>query len=346
MEFLEQYDPPGLRLTPVGRQPGLLTPQVGGIAEDELAIGILLAFQGSVSIGVPLVDQGFDGYVRRLRTMRVVPYQLKARRTLTASGSYVAYLPVRAVRDDPTGALVFVYMPVPRYALHRRLYVIPVRYFIEHCPRDKTTGRTPAQYVFRGHLDGQRHGPFDQFLFDLNDLGSCWLEPLLGKPDDDRAALAVPPVAKPALGGYGELWLASELQRLGTDRIVVARHRVDVDAVDLLVHDLRIHRFGGLQVKTATINAGRVEFRLPQATYFVDPRLLVAILPCLEDGRLAGTAFVIPSAAISSLTSTTRFNGRPAYVGHIRVDRITDAIKPHTVALSELGSTILGTMFG
>lgn len=321
----------------------MLTVQVGAIAEDELAIALLLASGGSASVAMPLVDQGFDGYIRGIGTLRVVPYQLKARRTLTTNGSFVAYLPLRAVRPDPHGLLVLAFLPPPELRLYRRLYVIPAQYFIEHCPRDKATGRSPAQYVFRGHLDGRRPDRWGQFLTEVSDLARRWLDPLLGSKG--QRDLAVAPVAKPALGGYGELWLAAELQRLGQEGIVVARERVDIDPVDLLLHELRTHRFAGLQVKSATIKSGRVQFGVSQETFFIDRSLLFVVLPCSQDGRLASTSFVLPSAAVPELTSRETYRGRLRFQGKIRVDRIAEKFQPYAVPTDELGSTILQKAF-
>lgn len=319
--------------------------QVGAIAEDELAIAILVASRGSVSVAVPLVDQGFDGYIRRVGTLRVAPYQLKARRTMTADGSYVAYLPIRAIRHDPHGSLVLAFVPPPDLRLYRRLYVIPVPYFIEHCRQDKATGSSPAQYVFRGHLDGRGPDSFSEFLTDLSELGTRWLDPLLGVSWIGRPPLAVAPPARPAFGSYGELWLAAELQRIGKERVGVARERVDIDTVDLLLHQLRSHRFAGVQVKTATIESGRVQFGLSQDTFFVDPSLVLIVLPCSKDGRVGSTSFMLPSAAVPALTSRTSYRGKPRYQGKIRVSQIAEKFVPYAVPTEELGSAILRAAF-
>jgi hypothetical protein len=319
--------------------------QVGAIAEDELAIAILVASHGSVAVATPLVDQGFDGYVRRVGTLQVAPYQLKARRTLSAAGTYVAYLPVRAIREDPHGHLVLAYMPPPALSLYRRLYVIPVPYFIAHCPRDQATARSAAQYVFRGHLDGKRPDQWEPFLNGLSDFGRRWLDLLPGRSPMDRPPLTVRPAAKPALGTYGELWLAAELERLGQERFVVARERVDVDTVDLLLHELRTHRFAGLQVKTATIESGRVEFGLSQDTFFVDPSLVLVVLPCSQDRRLGNTSFILPSVVVPGLTSHTSYRGRPRYTGKIRVTQIAERFRQYAVPTERLGAAILKSLF-
>lgn len=320
----------------------MLTVQVGAIAEDQFAVAILVASQGSVSVATPLADQGFDGYIRRVGSLDVAPYQLKARRTLTSSGSYVAYLPVRAIRNDPHAYLVLAFLTPPDFRIHHRLWIIPVPYFLRHCPRDKATGRSPAQYVFRGHLNG-RQDPWSPFLTDLSELGARWLHQLFGSPAVSRLPLSVSSPAKPAFGTYGELWLAAELERLGTDRIVVARERVDVDTVDLLLHGLRNHRFTGLQVKTATIESGRVQFNLSQDTFFVDERLFLIVLPCHRDGSLGRICFMLPSEVVPAVTSHTSYRGRPRYQGKIRVDQIQEQVAPHAVATEKLGSAILRT---
>src|SRR5260370_40550912 len=93
------------------RASGLLAVQVGAIAEDELAIAIVVDSPGAVSVAMPLVDQGFDGYARRLRTLSVAPYQLKARRTLSHDGRYIAYPRAHQIPDYPKGSEDFYYLP-------------------------------------------------------------------------------------------------------------------------------------------------------------------------------------------------------------------------------------------
>ncbi len=126
---------------------------------------------------------------------------------------------------------------------------------------------------------------------------------------------------------------------------MVARERVDVDTVDLLLHELRTHRFAGLQVKTATIESGRVQFGLSQDTFFVDPSFALVVLPCSQDGHVGSTSFILPSAAVPGLTSHTSYRGRPRYTGKIRVNQISERFRPYAVPTERLGSTILQAVF-
>jgi len=317
VEFLEQYDPPGLRLAELPPAPSDLTSsQVGVLAEDELGAAILVASFGSAAIGIPVVDRGFDSYVRRVRTMKVIPIQAKARRTLRADGGFVANIRVASVRDEPSGYLILAYLQPPELHLYRHIWVIPIPYFLEHCPRSGDF------LMFESHLDGSRRSPWNEFLLELSNLGAEWLfrQPGWTSPPALTQADAAAAAAGSALGGFGELWVAAQLEMAGGNRIAVARERVDVDVVDLIVHDLRLHAFTGLQVKTSVIDSqGVVQFHLPQSTFFIDDHLLIAVVPCTRAGSVAERCLLIPSAAIPSLTSVTEHKRRLEYLSLIHI---------------------------
>jgi hypothetical protein len=346
VEFLEQYDPPGMRLAPPkGRPSGLLTVQVGAIAEDELAIAILVASRGSVSVAVPLVDQGFDGYARRVRTLSVAPYQLKARRTLSHDGLYIAYPRAHSIRADPKGYVIFSYLPGPRLGAYRKLWVIPTPYFIEHCPRVTTPDGSIDQFVFQSPLDGARN-QWNQFQHDIDDLRTAWFDRIPGWKPLPTVPLTVAPAASSAFGGYGELWVAAQLELAGKDRVVVARERIDVDAVDLLVHDLRTYAMAGLQVKTATINANLgVQLNVSQDTFFEDDRLFVVVLPAHRDGQLHETSFLIPSTEIAAITSSVQDGTHVRYQTNFRVEPPSEKVRPFAVPTARLGAGIMQAAF-
>lgn len=252
MEFLEQYDPPGLRLAELPLAPSDLTSsQLGALAEDELAAAILVASRGSAAVALPVVDRGFDSYIRRVGTMQIIPVQAKARRTLRADGGFVATIRSASVRDEPSGYLILGYLPPPELHLYRHIWVIPTHYFLEHCPRSGDF------LLFESHLDGSRRSPWNKFLLELSNLGAEWLfrQPGWTSSPGLRQADTAAEAAGSALGGFGELWVAAQLEIAGGSRIAVARERIDVDVVDLIVHDLRRHAFTGLQVKTSVIDS-------------------------------------------------------------------------------------------
>jgi hypothetical protein len=284
------------------------------------------------------VDRGFDAYIRRVGTMHTIPVQAKARRTLRADGGFVGTIRVASLRDDPSGYLILAYLQPPDLHLYRHVWVIPMPYFLEHCPRSGNF------FSFESHLDGSNRSPWNNHLVELGNLGSDWLFRRPGWSTPLGFTLAQAEVGREtsALGGYGELWLAAQLELAGGNRISVARERVDVDVVDLIVHDLRMHTFTGLQVKTSVIdNQGVVQFHLPQSTFFSDDRLLIAVIPCTRAGSVHETCLLIPSAAVPSLTTVTEHKGRPEYHGNIHVSPVSARYAPFARPSPDLAKAIL-----
>src|SRR5260370_36097422 len=108
-------------------------------------------------------------------------------------------------------------------------------------------------------------------------------------------------------GACAELLVAGSVQAAGGHRVVVATDRVRVDAVGLLLHDLRSYVIGGLAIHSGLISPERrLAISFGATTFFIDPRLWLVILPSNRDGTFHGTAFPHPSAAIQRIISTTQ----------------------------------------
>jgi hypothetical protein len=225
---------------------------------------------------------------------------------------------VASLRDDPSGYLILAYLQPPNLRLYRHVWVIPIPYFVEHCPRSGTF------FNFESHLDGSRRSPWNEWLVELDNLGSDWLFRQPGWSIPPAFTLAEAERESSALGGYGELWIAAQLELVGGSRIAVARERVDVDVVDLIVHHLGLHTFTGLQVKTSVVDSkGVVQFHLPESSFFADNNLLIAVVPCTRAGSVGETCLLIPSGAIPSLTSVNEHKGRLEYHGSVHVNPVS-----------------------
>src|SRR5947209_5744043 len=125
--------------------PGLSEAQFGTIAEDRLATAILVKGLGIATVAFPLLDLGFDLYLRRVRTLRVHPVQVKARSFLEEDGQF--QVGVASLHPDPRGYIVFPFVPPPEWQLARALWAIPIPAFLELArPHD-------GGYVFSGWLD-------------------------------------------------------------------------------------------------------------------------------------------------------------------------------------------------
>jgi hypothetical protein len=342
MALLQPFDPDDHTAFP-----GLSDAQLGSVAEERLATAIQLSAPGTVTVGLPLLDLGFDLYLRRIRTLRVNPVQVKARSFLEPDGEFLAG--VGSLHSDPNGYVVLPYVPPPDWQLHSRLWAIPIPDFV------KIAQRHGDGYLFSGYLDGPvARSAANAFLVDTNRLHQQWLERIPGWKEPvcaprlgtDSNVEEVPRPASRAFGKYGELWLASQLMRAGMQDVVLAQDRLRVDCVDLLLHDLRTYAIGGLVIHTSSVNArGIVQFRIRHDTFFIDPHLFVVVLPCLQDGSIHDTAFVIPSADIPAVTTAASDRGDPGYQGSFRLDPLAEKMRRFAVPMAELGTIVIGRLF-
>src|SRR5438309_6554845 len=159
MALLEPTDPQAS----VTGFPGLSDAQLGSVAEDRLATAIQLSAPGTVAIALPLLDLGFDLYLRRIRTLRAHPVQVKARSFLEPDGEFQAG--VASLHPDPNGYVLLPYVPPPDWQLHPRLWAIPIPEFL------KLAQPHGDGYQFSGYLDaGFARSAANQFLVDTNQL--------------------------------------------------------------------------------------------------------------------------------------------------------------------------------
>jgi len=326
--------------------PGLSDAQVGSVAEDRLATAILLDAAGTAAVAFPLLDLGFDLYPRRIRTLRAHPVQVKARSFLEPDGEFQAS--VGSLHADPNGYVLLPYVPPPEWQVQPRLWAIPIPEFL------KLAQPHGDGYLFSGYLDARFPQSANQFLVDADQLHRQWLDRIPGWKDPVRAPRLgpspgmqeVPRPASRAFGKYGELWLASQVMRTGLQSVVVAQDRLRVDCVDLLIHDLGSYVIGGLVVHTSSINArGVVQFRIRQDTFFIDPHLCVVVIPCMNDGALHRTAFLIPAADIPAVTTVSSDRGDPGYQGSFRLDPLAEKMRPFAVPMEKVGITVLERLF-
>jgi hypothetical protein len=335
----DQDDAPGF--------PGLSDAQLGSVAEDRLATAVMLSAAGTAAVAVPLLDLGFDLYPRRIRTLRAHPVQVKARSFLEPDGEFQAS--VGSLHPDPNGYVLLPYIPPPDWQLHARLWVIPIPEFL-NLAQPHGNG-----YLFSGYLDERfRRSAANQFLVDADNLDRQWLDRIPGWKDPVRTprlgpspnVQEVPRSASRTFGKYGELWLASQLMRAGLQNVVVAQDRLRVDCVDLLLHDLRSFAIGGLVVHTSSLNArGVVQFRIRQDTFFIDPHLLVVVIPCMSDGALHDSAFLVPAADIPAVTTVSSDRGDPGYQGSFRLEPLAEKMRAFAVPMEKLGVTVLERLF-
>ncbi|MEA2636933.1 MAG: hypothetical protein QOH92_3700 [Chloroflexota bacterium] len=326
----------------------------GAIAEDTIEVSLLHTSRGQTTVARPLVDLGFDGYARRVGTLQVVPYQVKARRNLNRPSLFEYRVRVRSIHHDPNAAILFAYFPTPGPQPFPRLFAIPVPYFISHCPREHAAAG--EYYAFAAGLKGTARSAWSQFLVDFAGLEQQWLDRIPGWKTRPHAlerrieAMPVPSDAREhrVRGKCAELYVAEQVQAAAGHQVVVAEDRVRLDAVGLLLHDLKSYRVAGLAVHSALVTAKqRVAISFGATTFFVDERLWLVILPSKRDGTFHDTAFLIPSAEIPGLIGTTRLsNGNLGFRATIGLDPISLRYAPFAVPTRGLGKAIQEKVLG
>lgn len=336
---------PLARLDPPHRpdwRSALSTAQFGPMAEDLVAVSVEAAGGGSATIARPIVDRGFDLYLRRLRSLTTIPIQVKAFRQLSPDGNGNIEVPVSDVADDPNGYLVIVHVPAPYDQLYRHLFLIPFREFRERCPRVLRHGR--ECYSFTGNFTGAANDLFTENLLDIDRLPE-WLASIPGwktpTPPVPRPHRPHPAVEGEALtqwrGDIGRLWAATEIERAGVGSIVLAEDRVRLDTVTLLIHDLASRHIAGLHIRTTKITPGRtVHFEVLRPPFFIDDRLYVLLVLLGHDDRVHDFCLLIPSEALASL----------GYSETITLDPLTKRFGPYRVPSDEVGSAFLRAVFG
>ncbi len=197
----------------------LSTAQFGPIAEDLLGVSLAAAGSGAATIARPIVDRGVDLYLRRLRSLRTVPIQVKAFQSLTPDGNGRFDLPVKEVIDDPNAYLAIVHVPTPHDQLYRRLFMIPFPLFRERCPRELFHGRD--YFSFSGNFSSVATDLWSDCLLDIGELPdwlasiSGWTAPIPPVPHPPRSQALVEGTALTTWrGDIGRLWAATELSRL------------------------------------------------------------------------------------------------------------------------------------
>ncbi|HEY9288266.1 MAG TPA: hypothetical protein VIT43_09620 [Candidatus Dormibacteraeota bacterium] len=323
--------------------PGLSEAQFGTVAEERMASAITAQAGGIATVAFPLLDLGFDLYLRRLRTLRVHPVQVKARSFLDGDGQF--QVGVASLHLDPNGYVVLPFVPPPDWQLATAFWAIPIPDFVQ-LARPHEGG-----YVFSGYLDGRLDSPANSYLVPVDRILTRWLHRIPGwtaPVHRTESGLVAPSqevskAAARAFGKFGELWLASQLMRVGLENVVLAQDRLRVDCVDLLLHDLRSFATRGLAVHIGTVNARRViEFRIRADTFFVDQRLDVVCIPCQADGDLAETSLVIPSADIKEPIATPSSDkGVGGYQISFRLDPLATKMRPYAVPTDQLARAIM-----
>jgi len=200
----------------------LSTAQFGPIAEDLLGVSLAAAGSGAATMARPIVDRGVDLYLRRVRSLRTVPIQVKAFQSLTPDGNGRFDLPVKEVIDDPNAYLAVVHVPAPHDQLYRRFFLIPFRVFRDRCPRGIVQDR--ECFLFSGNFSGLGSGLWSDHLRDIDPAGLVGVDSGLDVADSARATSAAVPSGR---SGNGTHYVARRHRPpLGGDRARARRRWV------------------------------------------------------------------------------------------------------------------------
>jgi hypothetical protein len=221
-------------------------------------------------------------------------------------------------------------------------------------------------------MDEARSGRWKEFLFLTDRLQADWLERLPGWNDNLPARPQPYPAARtatvpqwheagaPVIDGLlmdrhssrlhkrrAELFVAGQVQSAGAHRLVVARDRVRLDAVSLLLHSLDTFQIAALSIQTAFVGPdGIARLQINQKRLFVDPKLWLVVMICLPDGNFQETCYLIPSATTPSLMSwSSNPDGAIVFVDEIPLAEISQRYQPFLVPIERLGKTVIDRVF-
>jgi len=320
----------------------LTSAQFGTIAEDLLAVALAAAASGSGTIARPLVDRGVDLYLRRLRSLRTIPIQVKAFRHVGPDGTVTMDITVGDIRDSATGYVAFVHVPPPCDQLYGRLYLVPVEELRRRCPRVNSHG--VESYRFSANFAGTVQDLWSPFAADIERLSDWiaaiprWTEPTPPIPSAKQgdAFSAVDDMGTVGIAGITTLWAMAELERAANGGIVVAQDRIRLDTVTLLVHHLGTGRFAGLHLRTAIFDdTRRTHFEVKRPHFFVDPDLWVQLVLLRPDRRMHDFGLLMPSEDIPQL----------GYSETLTLDPLTKRFRKYLVSRDNFGSTFLNKAF-
>ena len=321
---------------------------LAAVSEDTIGVALMHGSGGLATVARPMVDLGFDLYARRLGTMRIVPIQVKARASLESMQGYQYFNYLLASKDlqrDPSGFLIFTYIPWHRPEAFETVLAIPIPYFVRHCSRVVEDG--VEYFAFRWALLG-RGRKWVRFSYPLTELHSLWLQQLpawrggAAKIQLEVGREVPAPHDHRMVGSLAELFVAEKVQHAGGRNVMVAYDRVRMDCVALLVHDLKKHVVGGLAIHTGSLtkkNNFRVTVRA--SNFFADDLLWLIVLGHRKDGSYLDWSYVIPSSDVVTLfTKSPTADGGASYTTAVSLGR-SKKFDPYKVATSDLGPVIL-----
>ena len=321
----------------------LSSAQFGSIAEDLLAVELAASANGSGTVARPSIDRGVDLYLRRLRTLLTVPFQVKAFRHLDADGAAIMDIAVSDLRDSSGGYWAMVHVPAPHDQLYSRLFLVPPGELQKVCRRVESHG--VDSYRFSANFAGtNERDPLASFAVDVDRLAD-WIARIPGWTERTPAVLAAETakvrdafddLGTVGLASLSTLWAKYELERAGNGAIMVAEDRSRLDTVTLLAHQPGTGRFAGLHVRTGIFDeTRRTHFEVKRPHFFVHPNLWVLLVLMHPDRRVHDFCLLIHSKDIPDL----------GYSETVTLDPLTRRFRRYQLASTEFGQTFCKVAF-
>ena len=320
----------------------LSSSQFGTIAEDLLAVALAASANGSGTVARPAIDRGVDLYLRRVRTLLTVPFQVKGFRHVDADGVGTMDIANTDIREGLGGYWAMVHVPPPHDQLYSRLFLVPADELRNVCRR--VTSHGIDSYRFSANFAGTNGEPLAPFAVDVDRLAD-WVARIPGWAERTPAVLtaetakvrdAFDDLGTVGLASLSALWAKYELERAGNGAIVVAEDRSRLDTVTLLAHQLGTGRFAGLHVRTAIFGeTRRTHFEVKRPHFFVDPNLWVLVVLMRDDRRVHDFCLLIPSKDIPEL----------GYSETVTLDPLTRRFRGYQLASTEFGQTFCKVVF-
>jgi hypothetical protein len=314
----------------------LSTAQFGTFAEDLLGVALAASANGSGTVARPAIDRGVDLYLRRLRTLLTVPFQVKAFRHVDVDGVGTMDIAKTDIREGLGGYWAMVHVPSPHDQLYSRLFLVPQDELRKVCRRVASHG--VDSYRFSANFASTNEDPLAPFAVDVERLDE-WIARIPGWTERTPSVLVAETVkvreAFDDLGTVGlsslaTLWAKYELERAGNGAIMVAEDRSRLDTVTLLAHQPANGRFAGLHVRTAIFDeTRRTHFEVKRPHFFADPNLWVLLVLMRPDRRVHDFCLLIPSKDIPDL----------GFSETVTLDPLTRRFRRYQLASTEFGQT-------
>jgi hypothetical protein len=304
----------------------------GQVAEFKVWAELVRQSMGGLHVFLPLRDMGIDGVVHRLEDGAYFSVQVKGRTSLTSAGQVHITVTASSLVDDDA---VIIATLVDGSELGQMVLVVKEAEFRRLAAHDFVEGREYLTAAFALRSGGRsRWAPF----LVPRDVLAERFGPIPRGLAGPSGQLALNGEERRTEGFLGEAEVIRRLAEVGS--LALFRPFPDLETVEVLVRDIGMRGFAGLQVKTAGWDKAHLEARVycRRASFRATASTYICVLSWDRSSRRFADDFLfVPSDDIARIA---RIEGewmvlelQPGSAAHRRLDR-------YRIPLSELGQSV------